>query len=534
VSPKPSLAPILILLMLSASAPALAAEPPAAPAPPEGLAAIPYPAPEGLDPAVAEQLQAAREYLESVLASPPESPGPASRAELAEVYGELGRTYHAYELVGPASVAYRNARALAPADPRWVYLLARLEQDAGSLDEAEALYRRALELRPGDPPALVHLGEVLLALDRLDEAEKVLQEALAAEPGSPAAHAALGQAALSRRRHEDAVRHLEAALAAVPEANRLHYPLALAWRGLGEMEKAQEHLAKRGLVGVKPRDPLFDQLQELKRGERVHILRGRKAFRAGDFAAAAASFREAVEASPESAAARVNLGSALALSGDLPGALEQYLEALKTEPGNATAHYNVGHLLLVRGEPGGAVEHLAAAVRANPGDGPAHLDLARALAATGEADRALEHYAEAVKRIPSEEEAWMGQVNLLVEMGRYREARDRLDEAHAALPDRPRITHALARLLAAAPDPAVRDGGLAVKLARSAFEAQKSLAHAETLARAHAEAGQCVEAAELQRQVIEVARAQGLAERVPEMERMLALYEAGGDCRPPV
>ena len=44
----------------------------------------------------------------------------------------------------------------------------------------------------------------------------------------------------------------------MPEVTRLHYPLALAYRGLNDRAKAEEHLAKAGQVGLKPPDPLLD------------------------------------------------------------------------------------------------------------------------------------------------------------------------------------------------------------------------------------------------------------------------------------
>jgi Flp pilus assembly protein TadD len=307
---------------------------------------IPSPDLSGLEPEVAAQLRDARAFLDALLAGEGTVPG-----DLAEAAGDLGRHYHAYGFEEPAAAAYANAARFAPGDFRWPYYLAHLQQPAGKTAEAEASYRRALELQPGYAPALVHLGEVLLSANRPDDAEAILKQALA-DPGSAAAaRAALGEVALSRRQFREAADHLEAALVASPDADRLHHPLGLAYRGLGEMDKARNHLARAGRVGVRPADPLIDELDGLRQGEMPHLLRGRVAFRLGRFADAAAEFRKAVEARPDSVPARINLGSALAQAGDRKGAAEQLRQALKLAPDNANAHFNLDVLLIQDGAP---------------------------------------------------------------------------------------------------------------------------------------------------------------------------------------
>ena len=201
--------------------------------------------------------------------------------ELSEAYGELGRHYQTYELDEAAEASYKNAIRLHPYNAGWTYYLGYLYQKAGRLEEAADYYALTLVLRPNSLPALVHMAEVYLARDRPEVAEPLLKKVLAEDPESGAANALLGELALGRRQYESAVKYLQTALERVPEANRLHYPLALAYRGLGEPDKAREHLEKRGVVGVRAPDPLIDQLQELRQGELAHLLRGRMAFNAG-------------------------------------------------------------------------------------------------------------------------------------------------------------------------------------------------------------------------------------------------------------
>ena len=539
------LAAVALLALAALEVPAAAQESPPEPARPAGqeaapqpaepatepsepsLVEVPVPSLEGLEPVVAEQLAAAREELEryySLVQAPP--------AERAEAYGELGRLYHAYGLAAPAEAAYRNAHALSPGDPRWAYYLAHLLQGEGRFEEAAALYGETLAIE-ATPAALVHLGEVYLELGRLDDAEAALRRVLSAAPESPSARALLGQIALSRNEHALAVQYLESALAAVPQATRLHYPLALAYRGLGELEKAQEHLALRGEIGVRPPDPLIDELEELKTGERVHLLRGRTAFRFGDFEAAVREFRKAVAAEPESVAARNNLGSALGKLGDRIGAIHQFRQVLERAPDNLTAHFNLGLLLGLEGAAEEAVVHLERATALAPGDGEAWRLLAEALVRLGRSEEALAAYTRAAGPGAFDPDIRLGEVQLLVNLGRFADALQRLDETHAIMPRNPRAVNAYARFLAGSPDPSLRDGERALALIEPLVEVQPTVAHVETLAMALAEAGRCEEAAERQRQVIQAFRQAGEAGRLPELEATLDRYEGGAPCRAP-
>src|SRR6185369_7582009 len=178
----------------------------------------------------------------------------------------------------------------------------------------------------------------------LEEARASFKEALEIDKNNPAAHYGLGQVALSNRNYAEAIEHFDQTLALVPSANRVHYSLAMAYRGLGDVEKVKTHMAQQGSVGVRVSDPLVDSLQDLIEGERIHFARGKIAFEAHRFVEAAVEFRKAVEASPKSVAARINLGITLSQLGDAQGATEQFEEAVRLEPRSVNAHYNLAIL----------------------------------------------------------------------------------------------------------------------------------------------------------------------------------------------
>jgi tetratricopeptide (TPR) repeat protein len=436
----------------------------------------------GLESAVAAQISEMRSLAAAQSADP-------------RAWGDLGQAYLAYGFNDAAADCFSKAAGLDPKEYRWPYLLGAAEQAAGRLDEAAAGFTQALTLAPDAAAGWVHLGEIRLLQGRLGEAETALRKAFAIPATSAAAHSFLGQTALARRDFKAAAEHLEAALAAVPEANRLHYPLALAYRGLNDRARAEEHLARAGQVGLKAPDPLLDGVANLRVGERVALMRGRVAAQAGRYADAAREFRKALAAQPEGVEARVDLGSVLALSGDRDGAAGQFRDALRLDPSNVTAHFNLGSLL----PPDEARPHLEAVVSARPDDAEARRLLAQALRDGGHLPEAMEHYGKAIALAPADETARLGEAETLVRLGRYAEARRRLEEDLKQMPTSGLLSHALARLLAACPDRTMRDGALALTLAQAVWQAQPSAAHARTMALAFAELGRCEEAAQWRR-----------------------------------
>jgi tetratricopeptide (TPR) repeat protein len=181
-----------------------------------------------------------------------------------------------------------------------------------------------------------------------------------------------------------------------------------------------------------------------------------------------------------------------------------------------------------------AIDRFSSAVRYNPNYVEALVALGDALRRAGRTAASLEPYAEVLTIAPRLHEARFGYAMALVRLRRYREARDWLDEAVRTHPDRPEMAHALARLLAAAPDDSVRDGQRALELARTLYESQeKSTALGETMAMTSAELGNFEEAVAIQRGVLAAAEREGLTVDVKRMTANLRLFEARRPCRTP-
>ncbi len=496
------------------------------------LTPIPHPDLNAVERLIREQLQAERSKLTAKV-SAAEVPDSAR----ADAFGGLGRLYHAYDFAEAAGACYRNALVLKPKDFRWAYLLGRLLESQGDLKQAVEHYRRAAAIEPEDLPTLLHLAQAQLNLNRPDLAEPLFKEAISRDPypSSASALVGLGKIALSRNDPEEAIEYFETAVSMQPEASSIHYPLAMAYRQIGDLDKAREHLKKRGTKTPEFPDPLMEELRKVRTGKQFFWSQGTVALSEGRFAEAAEAFRRMVAADPEEPIAHMDLGTALLQLGDVGGALARYQESLRLSPGNPRLHYNLGLVYTLQKAYPKALEHYRNAVELDPGFENAHFNAANLLMRLGNMAQAGRHYGRVNELNPSHAFARFMQAMTLVKLGRYREARTLLESSHQALPDDVDITHALARLLAASPQSTAGDGRQALKLLEGVFKSQNEVAfeHFETLAMALAMSGQFYRALQVQQGMMDEVRQAGRADLAALLEENLSRYRSGQPCRTP-
>jgi tetratricopeptide (TPR) repeat protein len=500
-------------------------------------APVPLPDLAPLHPSVATRLRDAHAALVEQLRRRDGS----SRAR-GEALGRMGMLFMAARFFEEAERCFRDAQQQASDDFRWPYYLGHVLKNVGELPGAAESFERARRLRPGDVPTLVWLGRTYLDLARQADAEARLKEALAREPSLAAVRFEFGRLALARQDYRGAVDHLLATLTLDPSADAAHYPLGLAYRSLGDLEKAAYHLERRAGRGSRRAttgpamplpDPLLAALNGIVETPQAHRERGLDAAALGNWAEAVQHFRLAVEAEPDYAAMRVNLGAALERVGEARAALEQYEAALDLDPRLAEAHYGAGDLFERAGREQEAVEHYRAAVAENPTFVVAHARLADALRRTDRVEESLAHYRQVLALEPADVNARFGEAMALVRLGRYADARERLTEALRVHPDQPMFRQALARVLAAAPDDGVRDGAQAWKLVESLPEEQRHPGAFETLAMVLAELGHFDLAMDWQRLAMSAAARAGRPDVAGRMAANLARYQQGQPCRTP-
>lgn len=416
----------------------------------------------------------------------------------ADAYGELGRQYFAFGFRDAALACFETAVELAPEDFSWHYYLGTLRQERGELDRAAEALGRALELAPHDLPARLHLGRVELDRGRQTAAQQIFEQILAEDPAVADAHYHLGLIALGDQRTADAIASLSDALRLDPEASAAHHSLGTAYRRAGDLEKARHHLEQGGPKRPRGEDPLLDELASLVTGARVHLQQGGKARQEGNLELAVAHYRKAAEIDPDDVAAAYNLGATL-------GMLDRHAEALS---------------------------HLDRAITLNPRMRDAHFDRASALTRLGRHEAAAEALQTTLEIDPTDRLARYRLALLRDALGDYAQAEVELSALVAADPGDFEAGLRLARLLATCPEPAVRDGERALRLAQGLFEVERSLEHAVAVAMAFAELGRFEQAAEWQASLVRQAEAAELdAARLSQLRSHLELYRRGQPVR---
>jgi tetratricopeptide (TPR) repeat protein len=482
----------------------------------------------GMAPPVQEQLRERFEMLSRI-----EADTAAPSEKRAAAYGELGKLLLAADSFGDAETCFLNALELNSTDTRWGYYLAHVYRLRGESPQAASYFERTLEKRPRDVAALVWLGNVYLDQGRSVEAGLLFSRASALDARVAAARVGLGRVALAARDYAGAIEHLEAALALDPGATSVHYSLATAYRGAGQIERADAHLRQRGPGQIGPPDPLMQEVSELLRSPVTFETRGDRALTRGEFSKAVAAFRSGLELAPENLALRQKLATSLSLAGDVPGAVQQLQELLRRQPTFASAHYSLGVLFLANGQPDRAIDRFAAAVQYEPTYLQARLQLANTLHSQGRFEPARKQYAAVIALDPRVAEARFGQAISLADLGRYDQARDQLIEGVRLHPDRVEFVSALVRLHAAAPDARVRDGARALTLASELVKRENSASAREAMAMALAEVGRYDEALHWQRDAIATAERDRQSKLAGVLAANLTLFERRHPARMP-
>jgi tetratricopeptide (TPR) repeat protein len=231
----------------------------------------------------------------------------------------------------------------------------------------------------------------------------------------------------------------------------------------------------------------------------------------------------------KSCAERVRAARVLAARGDLTEAIDRCTETLRVCPAMAEALRLRGHVFLAEGQIAPALSDLQAVLRLRPSRVEALFELGSAYIRAGNLDGALSVIDLCLDLDPDSAPALASRALVLSRQRRYDEALQDITRAAKLRPDNDGDLHNravvltalgrhaegirdyehaleinpasggthnnLAWLLAASPDPSVRDGPRAVTHARQALESGEVAAWVDTLAAALAESGDYEEAA---------------------------------------
>ena len=160
----------------------------------------------------------------------------------------LGILHASQGNVDLAEQDFQRAAQLAPQRDLGAIGLDTLYLHKGNSEQTIHLIRRQLNQKPDDANLLFLLGETLISSGSepgqpsYTEAQHALERSVALNPDLCLPHVSLGSIYLQEDRFSDAVSQFEAARAIDPNENSAYSHLAVAYRRLGQPDKAKEVL----------------------------------------------------------------------------------------------------------------------------------------------------------------------------------------------------------------------------------------------------------------------------------------------------
>ena len=298
----------------------------------------------------------------------------------------IGRTYRDYSEYGKAREALERAIEEEPQVPRARFYLGTVElldRGRGAVEMAIDHFEEERRISPEDPVNHLYLGMVLVDARRFEEALPSLEIAVESASTRPNALHHLGRALLGLERPREAATALENAIelaeggyASSFNANQmesLHYQLGLAFRRVGDEERALPHFeaAERFSVALaqSSRDRMSNYLDGHGKEPSAAVV-GLSVFSETAVSGLAPAVRGRLAGTARTTLARAsfNLGVMATQARRFVRAADHFEQAASVAPGFPRVQYSLGVARFNAGQFEQATSPLSAALEQQPDD----------------------------------------------------------------------------------------------------------------------------------------------------------------------
>ncbi|HXT47588.1 MAG TPA: tetratricopeptide repeat protein [Gemmatimonadaceae bacterium] len=372
---------------------------------------------------------------------------------------ELGRAYAA---IGDAAEAVAEFNAIleyAPNDVGAIVQLGLAEKANGDLEKAQCWLERALSLDDASPLVYQYIGEVLYNRGLNDQALDALRRSIELSPENADAHYLIGFVLGDLGEHEAARAATKRAIQLNPSLSRAQANLSIdryntarynelvparQERRSSQLELSTDgHLAHYNLgLAFRQKGYYNEALKEyrlaLDRNEDANLVRQAMAevhLLKKDVAVAIELYDQILVAQDDSPKLWCERGVALHQQGEHAAAAASYRRALDLDPAYAIAHNNLGVAQYHGGDSEAAVDSFRAALSSQPTFVKAWLNLALLLFRGKRQQLALESYRQVLTVEAEQPVAWNGVGLVLAELRKFEDARNAFGRAIHARPN---------------------------------------------------------------------------------------------------
>jgi tetratricopeptide (TPR) repeat protein len=306
-----------------------------------------------------------------------------ARNALARTYLNLGIIHAQSSRFARAAELFEMSAQIDPDFPQVQYSLGVAYFNAEEYKKAIPPLTRASEQQPQNAEARRMLAMASFNADDYAKAADLLRTDPKL-PSDPALQYAFGLALVRSDRAKEAETIFSRVLTQYPDVPELNVVVGQIHAAQGDYDAAIASL-RRAI--------------ELKRDvAEAHAALGDIYMRQGNLGAAASSLRDELAAHPRNVRARQTLATVLDLDGRADEAIKELRAIVAVRPTYADARYLFGKILLARGAAAEALGHLEVAARLAPEDANIHYQLGQAYQRLGRAEPAAREF-EIYKRL---------------------------------------------------------------------------------------------------------------------------------------
>jgi len=294
---------------------------------------------------------------------------------------------------------------------------ARAFEKSEDYEGAERVYRQALAMAPADPEVLKRLGILCQTELKFTESIELFQRALAASPQYRDANFFTGVSFLGLNQFGKAADSFQAELTTAQPHPRTHYYYAIALQSLGRSDEAVAQLNQSLLANPKDLDALYQlarihmtaSLEDIQKltdldpdSFQLHALMGEVYANNQRYEDALKEFRAAMAKRPDAPGIHYELGASLRNLKQIDQAEKEFLLARREDPNEFRVNLYLGEFAVGRRDYAGALNFLRTASAAQPAMARPHLLLGECYEALKDFEKARTELQVAAKADPAD------------------------------------------------------------------------------------------------------------------------------------